>query len=424
MPKEDRYAGLRMPAAPVYSQLLSFERRVDAVMARRHIMVQECLRKNKTEASTLRIFVFSSVDDHDREGGESEGDGARATGETWTLHIQGRLLGGSEDAPLSENLSREPPLSTFIRRLEVDVGDDTGAGPSYPGAAGKVAWENSLEKDSRPIHGFEIKRHSVGRDVPITIRLYPSQTPERYRVSPEIAAVTGREEDTKAHVITGIWEYIKLNGLQSEDDPSTITCDSKLKAIVKQSKFKLPSLPEYIKKHVSHLPPIEMKYVVPGPSSRPPRKRQRGNNEGGVEDGGGAGLNGEHDVAHEYSTEAHCYDITVSLPLRGSTECQSYIDKFTHDNDIAAIDKELRDIVSKVAEHTRRRDFFLGFSESPHEFIRQLTLSQAKDLQIVNTQSTREVNVTRKSDFYRRKWVTDAALRFLAESKVGSDMPK
>merc|ERR1719159_822086 len=64
MPKEDRYAGLRMPAAPVYSQLLSFERRVDAVMARRHIMVQECLRKNKTEASTLRIFVFSSVDDH------------------------------------------------------------------------------------------------------------------------------------------------------------------------------------------------------------------------------------------------------------------------------------------------------------------------------------------------------------------------
>ena len=116
--QEEKVEGLRLPSAPEYMQLLDFEKRIDAVLTKRKSQVLESIRRTKTESCTLRVFVFCS-----------------STSETWTLHIHGRILSASEDNPLSEQLARDPPFSSFLKRLEVDI-------DGYTGDAAKVCFRN------------------------------------------------------------------------------------------------------------------------------------------------------------------------------------------------------------------------------------------------------------------------------------------
>ena len=410
---KDEDAGLRIPSAPVYSQLLSFERRLDAVLATRRSMVQECIRKNKTETTTLRVFVFSSTD-----GGGAD---AAASGETWTLHIHGRLL-GPNDEPLAEHLSRDPPFSSFVRRMEVSIGDERA--PCYPGPASKVVWESSL--DTKPSHGFEIKRHGVGRDVPVTVRLEMRHHPERLRLSAPLAALLGRDEDTKAHVVHALWEYIKMNARMSANESGAVLCDAGLKAIFHEDSFPITRLPLLLDAHLSYPPPVEVKYVVPGPRSGGAKRRRRGRGDADEEDDSEEEEEDEEEEGAGGDEYAQCCDVKVSLPGRTTTEGNSFIDKYSSDAEVARLDQEIRDTVSKIQEHSRRRDFFLGFSDSPHDFIRDLTVSQARDLQVLASDDVREVESRRRTSFYRRAWAADAALRFLhRENPDGAnDMPE
>lgn len=69
--------------------------------------------------------------------------------------------------------------------------------------------------------------------------------------------------------------------------------------------------------------------------------------------------------------------------------------------------------VRKVHEHKRRRAFFLGFSQSPVDFVNALVASQGRDLRIMKTENGTEYEAMRRSDLFRGKWVEDAVLRHL-----------
>lgn len=69
--------------------------------------------------------------------------------------------------------------------------------------------------------------------------------------------------------------------------------------------------------------------------------------------------------------------------------------------------------VRKVHEHKRRRAFFLGFSQSPVDFINALVASQGRDLRVMKTETGAEYEAMRRSDLFQGKWVEDAVLRHL-----------
>ena len=39
------------------------------------------------------------------------------------------------------------------------------------------------------------------------------------------------KEDTRAGIVMGIWEYVRINGLQDPDERRTINCDENLKKV-------------------------------------------------------------------------------------------------------------------------------------------------------------------------------------------------
>ena len=219
-----------------------------------------------------------------------------------------------------------------------------------------------------------------------------------------------------------------MKELLSKMEAGWIECDDKLQAIMNCKKFKLTSLSTFLSRHLLHLPPIEIKYMIPGPKARPESsaqkiKRRKGANEKGIDASDDDEDDNPDDDDIFGTKEAQCYDVKISLPLRGCTEGQGFIDRANPEAEVVKLNAELKEIVLKVNEHSRRRDFFLGFSGSPYDFIKDLSVSQSRDMGSMMNREGKEVEARRKSDFYQRKWAGEAALRFLHKDKPSTDMP-
>lgn len=68
-------------------------------------------------------------------------------------------------------------------------------------------------------------------NVNITINLFRDETPERFELSPELSDIVDETVATRAEAVMGVWEYIKLMGLQEDEEKRHFRCDELLKKV-------------------------------------------------------------------------------------------------------------------------------------------------------------------------------------------------
>ena len=61
--------------------------------------------------------------------------------------------------------------------------------------------------------------------------LFRSEDPERFELSDELAEVVDMKEATRSEIIMGLWEYIKLMGLQEDEEKRNFRCDDLLRKV-------------------------------------------------------------------------------------------------------------------------------------------------------------------------------------------------
>ncbi|KAM0904569.1 hypothetical protein ACQ4PT_017929 [Festuca glaucescens] len=319
----DRVAAL-LPESALYTQLLEFEARVDAALARKKVDIQEALKTPPSLQRTLRIYVFNTFANQARTIPPPK----TAEPPTWSLKIIGRVLeDGTELDPagvVPKHNPMYPKFSSFFKRVTI------GLDPSLYPENSMITWENA--RSAAPQEGFEVKRKG-DKEFLANIRLEMNYNPEKFKLSQPLMEVLGVEVDTRARVIAALWQYIKAKKLQNPSDPSYFMCDPQLK-----------------KKEMT---------------------------------------------AFLANTEKH--------------------------KDIEACDEVISASIKKIHEHRRRRAFFLGFSQSPVEFINALIASQSKDLKLVAGEANRNIERERRADFYNQPWVEDAVIRYLNRKPPGGN---
>lgn len=77
---------------------------------------------------------------------------------------------------------------------------------------------------------LEFKRGG-DENVNITFNLVRDEIPERYALSPALAEIMDTHEATRAEAVTAIWEYIKVMGLQEDDEKRSFRCDELLRPV-------------------------------------------------------------------------------------------------------------------------------------------------------------------------------------------------
>ena len=58
----------------------------------------------------------------------------------------------------------------------------------------------------------------------------PTAFHSRYRLSPELADVCGKESRSRPQIVKALWEYIRANDLQNPNDKREIICDDKFRS--------------------------------------------------------------------------------------------------------------------------------------------------------------------------------------------------
>ncbi|VFQ93737.1 unnamed protein product [Cuscuta campestris] len=284
--------------------------------------------------------------------------------QTWSLRIFGRILDNQTPS--------DPKFSSFFKKITVYL-DQTLYSDNHV-----ILWESSRSPKLRD--GFEVRRKG-DKEFTALIRLEMNHLPEKYKLSPALQDVLGIEVETRARILNALWQYVKAKNLQIPDETSSFMCDPPLRKIFGEEKMKFCALSQKIDQHLTIPQPIHLEHKV----------RLSGDSPSGNA----------------------CYDILVDVPFMPQKEMLSYLESVRKNKEIDACDEAISSAIKKIHEHYQRRSFFLGFSQSPAEFINALIASQARDLKIVSGDSVRDEEHERRSGFYHQAWVEDAVIRYL-----------
>lgn len=251
-----------------YEKLRSVERKLDAVMMRKRLDVNDNRQRRYTRReAVMRLWISNTAEgqpwqvmeeeqgmalgeDGSMFGGGGTFDLGDASAATFRVKIEGRLIEDSppdaepeqkkseeqpEEHSLKEKERREKRFSHFFKSITVDFDRNPALNPDGYSA---IEWR----KPERSSPGFDPSSSEVTFDtleferkgddnINITISLARDEKQERYKLSPLLAEILDTEEEDRAGAVQGIWEYCRAMGLQEDEDRRNIVCDEQLRRV-------------------------------------------------------------------------------------------------------------------------------------------------------------------------------------------------
>ncbi|KAF1946044.1 hypothetical protein EJ02DRAFT_441288 [Clathrospora elynae] len=400
-----------------YRELREVERTLDATMMRKKLDVMDT--KHHSQASrhaTMRIWVSNTADSQPWQGGGIDADAfdfESDTNATYRVKIQGRLLDSEGDEGLEEEQDDEddkdadaidaaakPKLfSHYFSAITIDF---DRARSLQPDNFTQIEWKRPENPTAKESNFSELEFERKGdENINITINLQRHQNPDVFRLSKPLAELLDTDEEDRAGVLMGIWEYARSQHLQQEDDERKFACDAKLKALFGgPDHFYFPNLPQLIKPHLMALPPIQLQYTI----------RVDKDYISPAADSG------------KTASEPTVYDVQVAVEDPMQPLFQDILrrpDSIQTLQEIQKIDEQLVLLMGAIGQSKAKHAFFTSMSKDPVTFFKRWLSSQKRDLEVLLGEATRGGGEDVSGEEWRRGgadgvWGSDVAKESVA----------
>jgi SWI/SNF-related matrix-associated actin-dependent regulator of chromatin subfamily D len=424
-----------------YKELREIERNLDATMTRKKLDVLDS--KHHSRASrygTMRIWISNTVENQPWQNNGIDADAfdfESDTNATYRVKIQGRLLDeqGEEglededddekdadamyvviDAPCDDVLTQrrrdesedgatkkpaaKPKLfSHYFNSITIDF---DRAKSLQPDNFTQIEWKRPENPNQKEANFTELEFERKGdENINVTINLQRFQNPEVFRLSKPLSELLDTDEEDRAGVLMGIWEYARSQHLQQEDDERKFACDAKLKALFGgQDSFYFPNLPQLIKPHLTTLPPAQLQYTI----------RVDKDYISPAADSG------------KVASQPTIYDVQVALedPMQPLfTEILRRPDAIQTLQEVQKIDEQLVLLMGAIGQSKAKHAFFTSMSKDPVAFFKRWLSSQKRDLEVLLGEATRGGGEDASGEEWRRGgvdgvWGTDVAKESVA----------
>lgn len=242
-----------------YKSLRDLEKRLDAAIVRKRLDIQDSISKTVKKYRTMRIWITNTVENQPWQGtGSNPGSGR------YKVRIEGRLLDDDSDptapddeeagdkgdaaggdamdqdkeegdqAKKSESKKQSQRFSHFFKTITVDFDKPVNAVPEEVKSVNWVKPQLPHNAASAPpnteFDSLQFSRSSQ-ENLNVTISLVRDETPERYKLSKELAEVLDVEEETRSGIVLGIWDYIRAMELQEDEEKRQVRCDHRLRSV-------------------------------------------------------------------------------------------------------------------------------------------------------------------------------------------------
>lgn len=205
---------------------------------------------------TLRVWITNTVEDQPWQADTLDVDAfdfSSNIDSAYRVKIEGRLLDEEEEAADSDDSededfdamdedgkekktklpSKQYKLSHFFKAMTVDYDRNK----AKDGQEQSVEWKkpsvgtNTVNlPNAADFDQLEFKRGG-DENMNITINLHRDESPERFRLSPRLAEILDLPEATRAEAVMALWDYIRVMGLQEDEEKRTFECDKPLKEV-------------------------------------------------------------------------------------------------------------------------------------------------------------------------------------------------
>ncbi|KAL8851236.1 MAG: hypothetical protein Q9221_003867 [Calogaya cf. arnoldii] len=365
-----------------YKRLRDLERRLDATMMRKRLDLQESRLQLTKRHKTMRIWISNTFDSQPAQesGSDPIYDFSGSTMGLYRMKIEGRLLNGEDDEPLSDDDSddeearkdgeamdhddqptqkpvRPGPqqprtkLSHFFKQITLELHRDKHT-PADLGVDNFVEWKKPPPKPRDPkepgdpvlppeadFDSLEIERR-FDSTVNCTINLYRDD--DRFILSDPLADLLDSKIEDRQSVIIGIYDYIRALNLQQDDEK---------RAVFNRDVIFIPDIATLIIPHCFPLPPISLPYTLhfdPTPTTDPPTPT--------------------------------IYDITLTVQ---PTPLPPPLPPTTSLHQLAELDKNLALIIQALQHSKAKHAFFTEMEKDPVGFLKRWMGSQRRDLEVI-----------------------------------------
>ncbi|KAI3393549.1 hypothetical protein diail_4140 [Diaporthe ilicicola] len=390
-----------------YKDLRDFERRLDATITRKRLDIVDSVNKNAKRWKTVRVWVTNTVEDQVWQGNGINADSfdfSTSAESSFRVKIEGRLLDDDDEYEKEDGEAKEsgdsdkmdtdasadkakapaakapprPRFSHFFKKMTVDF----DRSKMRNGAEQSVEWNkpdrlpNSSTNPPAAADFDELTFKKNGdENMNITINLFRHEEPERFELSPALSDVVDMEAATRSEVVMGLWEYIKLMGLQEDEEKRNFRCDELLRKVVQRDTGHIPALQEYITPHLQPLQPVKLAYTV------------------------------RVDEEFHKNPEPTVYDVRVAV----DDPHHARLEQFLRDpqyanmlNQVRVLDEQLAIIIQAIADSKAKHSFFKSLSQDPANFVRDWLSSQKRDLEVIMGEATRGGGEDATGDEWRK----------------------
>ncbi|KJR85433.1 uncharacterized protein SPSK_08882 [Sporothrix schenckii 1099-18] len=404
-----------------YRDLRDFERRLDATMTRKRLDIVDSVQRNGPKRyKTLRIWVSNTVENQlwqtDSAGVNVDSFDFSTNAEaSYRVKIEGRLLDddddddegaeGADETKTDESkaakeagneadggdametddaasVKAKPPryrFTQFFRAMSAEyvvkksrAAAQNGANDAEPRP---VEWKRPEQRPPNapgqpnlppaPVPEFdELTFKRPGDDnVNIVINLFRYEEPERFALDEVLSDIVDMQEATRAEAVMGLFEYIRLQNLQEDEEKRNFRCDDLLRRLVNNDIGYVPMLHEYVNAHIRPLPPIQLPYTIR-----------------------------VDEAFHRNNPQPTIYDVRVTVddPLRAQlrpfVQNPQYIGLL---RDVGVLDEQLAVLVQAISMSKSKHEFLSGLARDPARFVRQWLSSQKRDLDMIMGESVR-----------------------------------
>ncbi|KAF2243637.1 hypothetical protein BU26DRAFT_106187 [Trematosphaeria pertusa] len=368
-----------------YKQLRDVERTLDATMMRKKLEASDSVFHSRSgRTGTMRIWISNTVESQPWQSSGMDADAfdfESDTNATYRVKIQGRLLDDGDDDLDSEDEmdpdameedgaeqkkadSKKPkPFSQFFTSIAIDF---DRAKSLQPDNFTQIEWKRPEGANPKENTFSQLEFERKGdENINITINLQRYQNPEIFRLSKPMAELLDTDEEDRAGVLMGVWEYARSQHLQQDDDERKFACDAKLKALFNGAdSFYFPNLPQLIKPHLTTLPPIQLQYTIRVDKDyiSPPLESGR------------------------EPSEPTIYDVQVALDDPLQPLLQNIL-RSKHSAEtlrqIHEIDDELVLLMGAISKSKAKHAFFTSMAKDPVAFVKRWLSSQKRDLEVL-----------------------------------------
>ncbi|KAJ5909003.1 hypothetical protein N7495_001685 [Penicillium taxi] len=359
-----------------YNHLHDLEKRLDAAIVRKRLDIQDSISKTVKKYRTLRVWITNTVENQPWQGGSNTGAGR------YNVRIEARLLedendptspqsedddamdegqgeGEGEDSKSSESKKPTPRFSHFFKTITIDFDKPVNAVPEEVKTINWVKPQLPPNATAVPptadFDSLQFSRASQ-ENLNVTISLVRDETPERYKLSKELAEVLDVEEETRSGIVLGIWDYIRAMELQEDEEKRQVRCDHRLRSIFGREQLYFPQIPESIGEHTSPMDPIKLPYTIR-----------------------------VDDEFHKDPTPT-IYDIQIAVedPLRAKMMALTQNPQYTTGmRQISALDDQVALIIQSLSHSIARHTFYTDLSKDPAKFLKRWVNSQRRDLETI-----------------------------------------